>query len=190
MRTPPKIQLPHSVVHSGARALLQQGHNVQLPIQLARLLTAQHQHAAAARAINSATTAPLLRPLLLLQAARVSLARGDPAAALAALQDVPPGSPWGMIAQMQAAAIHLQQLGDTARYVAVYERLAEQRGDLGTLRMLGDAYRTVGDVAAALRVLQAALDTEPGNVQLALDVGRQLLEMHEYRAAADLYTRV
>lgn len=186
------VQPPtHSLLCSGG-ALLLRGPDVQLPIQLAKLLAAQSQYADAINVLQAAapTTPPLLHPLLALQTAQVCLARGDPAAALIALQGVPPASPWAVVAQVEAATVHLQQYGDTARYVAVYERLAEQHEDLATLRMLGDAYRTVGDEAASLRVLQAALDAEPGNVQLAVEVGRHLIEVHEYRAAADVYTTV
>lgn len=170
---------------SGAGALLH-GPDIQVPIQLATLLG----HQAGLLVLRDAmpTTHTLLRPLLHLHMARVAVAH-DPAAALACLQDIPPASPWNTVAHVHAASIHLHHFHDKAGYVAVYERLA-QRGDVEGLRMLGEAHRAVGDEGSALRVLQAALDAEPGNVRRAVEVGRQLAEMHEYRAAADVYIRV
>ncbi len=79
-------------------------------------------------------------------------AAGNPDAALQALAQVPDTSHLATEAHVRAATIHLQQHGDVERYVQVYEGLVARRGDVATLRMLGDARRVVGNDEAAIKV--------------------------------------
>lgn len=84
--------------------------------------------------------------------ADVLLARGDSAAALAALSAVRPAQPYYLQARHKMAHVHLRVRKDRRAYAEVFRQLVDQDPSVQSLVLLGDAYMAV-QVSGGRRLL-------------------------------------
>ncbi|DBB04932.1 TPA: hypothetical protein ACH3X3_010212 [Trebouxia sp. C0006] len=125
--------------------------------------------------------------LVTIAKSQLALKRGDVDAALALLRTIDRQSPHFLKALTATASIQLEHKRDPAAYVHCYSQLAEEHADYESYRLLGAALMRIQEPEKAIKALEAALERQPKDGDLAAQIGAALVSTHQYRRALDYY---
>ncbi|KAA6420554.1 MAG: tetratricopeptide repeat 21B [Trebouxia sp. A1-2] len=137
--------------------------------------------------------------LVTIAKSQLALKRGDVDTALALLRHctnttmhwpnrtIDRQSPHFLKALTATASIQLEHKRDPAAYVHCYSQLAEEHADYESYRLLGAAFMRIQEPEKAIKALEAALERQPKDGDLAAQIGAALMSTHQYRRALDYY---
>ena len=117
----------------------------------------------------------------------LAMSKGESNDALKMLEQVSEDSPHFAKAKIALAKIHLEKRNDEEAYMRCYEDVSRVVGDVKSLVALADAYMRCGEAHMAVGVYEKAAAMNPGDVALAVKIGRALVEGHHFKKAMDYY---
>jgi tetratricopeptide (TPR) repeat protein len=159
-------------------------------INLARALAEAGDFAAADTALAEASAIEPQAAALPSARAEIALASGDREAAVAAFLAAAERSPVDPDPLVRAGELELQ-LGRSEEGMGhLGEALDLDPGHADALRLLGEAYRAAGDLAAAERLFKDWADYVPNSAEAHLALAELLVERNDNREAAEHYDRV
>lgn len=115
------------------------------------------------------------------------VSRGEIQKAIELLSEIGPASPFYIRARVAIAAIYLKHKNDPQAYAQCYREVLEQRQDVQTFLMLGEAYMQIQEPELAVEAMEQALKRNPRDVQIARRICGYLVSAHEYLRAIDRY---
>jgi tetratricopeptide repeat protein 21B len=92
-------------------------------------------------------------------------------------------------ARKSAAKIYITKLNDKANYLHCFKLLVEKDPGKESYMMLGNAYMKVNQFEEAVRSFSRALDADPSDQKVALNLARSLMVVHQYEAAIGAYVQ-
>jgi tetratricopeptide (TPR) repeat protein len=159
-------------------------------IGLARALAATGDLPGATAVLDDATARDPSTVALHSARADVALLAGNQANALdevLAASEIDPLDP-ALLARAGELELSIDRRGDAVRHLT--EALNLDPGHADALRLLGGAYRTEGDLAAAERLFKDWADYDPNNAAAHLALAEILVERNALEKAAEQYNRV
>jgi tetratricopeptide (TPR) repeat protein len=159
-------------------------------INLARALAESGDFPAAETTLAEATALEPQAAGLPTARAEIALAKGDREAAISAFLAAAELATIDPAPLVRAGELELQ-LGQTAAGMAhLEEALDLDPGHTDALRLLGEAYRADGDLAAAERLFKDWAEYVPGSADAHLALAELLLERNDPEIAAEHYDRL
>ncbi len=159
-------------------------------INLARALADSGDFAGADSALAEAASRDPQAATLATAQAEIALAKGDREAAIAAFLTAAERAPVDPTPLVRAGETELLVGKDEAGMAHLKEALDLDPGHADALRLLGEAYRTDGDLAAAERLFKDWADYAPNSPEAHLALAELLLERDDPKGAAEHYDRV
>lgn len=159
-------------------------------INLARALADSGDFAGADATLTEATAAEPQAASLPTARAEIALAKGDREAAIAAFLEAAERAPVDPTPLARAGEIELQ-LGQSDTAIRhLEEALDLDPGHADALRLLGGAYRSDGDLAAAERLFKDWADYVPNSLEAHQAIAELLVERNDREDAVEHYDRL
>ncbi|KAF9409756.1 hypothetical protein HW555_010955 [Spodoptera exigua] len=124
---------------------------------------------------------------LLIARADLALKKGDVDSAIDLLNEIKPGQPYYFQAHSKMAHIYLKEKNDRAMFTSCFKEIVSNHPMADARTMMGDAYMSIHDPTQAAEAYEAALKSNPKDVQLVKKLGVALVKMHEYDKACQHY---
>uniref|UniRef100_A0A2H1VZJ3 SFRICE_009072 n=1 Tax=Spodoptera frugiperda TaxID=7108 RepID=A0A2H1VZJ3_SPOFR len=124
---------------------------------------------------------------LLIARADLALKKGDVDSAIDLLNEIKPGQPYYFQAHSKMAHIYLKEKNDRAMFTSCFKEIVSNHPMADARTMMGDAYMSIHDPTQAAEAYEAALKSNPKDVQLVRKLGVALVKMHEYDKACHHY---
>lgn len=178
-----------AIAEYGAALALDDGFNIAR-INLARALADSGDFAGADATLAQAASREPQAATLPTARAEIALAKGDQEAAIAAFLNAAELSPVDPAPLVRAGELELLLGRAEAGMAHLEEALDLDPGHADALRLLGNAYRADGDLAAAERLFQDWADYAPNSIDAHLTLAELLRERNDPKGAAEHYDRV
>lgn len=172
-----------------AALVLDDGFNIAR-INLARTLADNSDFAGADATLAQAATREPKAAQLPTARAEIALAKGDREAAIASFLAAAELAPVDPTPLVRAGELELLLDQTEAGMAHLEEALDLDPGHADALRLLGEAYRADGDLAAAERLFKDWADYVPSSIDAHLTLAELLLERNDPEGAADHYDRL
>lgn len=124
---------------------------------------------------------------LLIARADLALKKGDVDGAIDILNEIKPGQPYYFQAHSKMAHIYLQEKKDRAMFTTCFKEVVCNHPMADAHTMMGDVYMSIHEPIQAVESYEAALQSNPKDVNLVRKLGEALVKTHRYDAAAQHY---
>eukprot|EP00742_Colponemidia_sp_Colp-10_P005614 GILJ01006001.1.p1 GENE.GILJ01006001.1~~GILJ01006001.1.p1 ORF type:complete len:1335 (+),score=250.67 GILJ01006001.1:335-4006(+) len=124
---------------------------------------------------------------VLIANSELAMKKGEPETALNMLRTLPPDNPHYAKAKLAMAEIHLKHRNDRKSYARCFGELVEKNPTVSNYMLFGEALMKIQEPEEAIRAFEQALALNRADTSLAVQIGRALVQTHDYNRAIEYY---